>query len=192
MTATRTWRVFTDVQRGDPEAALERARGYLSDEVAQGSALARAAFAATLARDTAAALEYARRAAETSPGADLIDMRRIEVLLGFALVASGDRAAGSDAIEDGIDAVRRATADGADGWDPPWELASAYAALGDGAESLRHLELAVDAGFPHPILLRLDPTFDLLRGDARFGELVRRAELEIEAQREESRGAEVR
>lgn len=185
--ATRTWRTFVDLQRGDSRRALERAQEYLRDETPRAPALARAAFAALLARDTVRAGEYAAMAIAGAPDADVFEMRRMETIHGFALIVTGDHAEGEGAVRRSIEAVGRAVGNGADGWDPPWELASAHAALNDHEATIRHLERAIGLGFPHAVLLRLDPTFDSVRSDPRFDELVLRAERRLEEQRRLSR-----
>jgi TolB-like protein/DNA-binding SARP family transcriptional activator/Flp pilus assembly protein TadD len=189
LTATRTWRTLVDLERADPEQAVERAEAYLVDEDAPAIARARAAYAALLARDIASAREHARLAVNASPGVDLMSERRIETILGFALIAGGSVEEGRAVVLEGIGAVNRAVALGADGWDPPWELAAAHAALGDAPEATRHLERAVELGFPHAALLRLDPTFDVLRAEPGFDALVVRIERRRERQREQSLGS---
>jgi TolB-like protein/DNA-binding SARP family transcriptional activator/Tfp pilus assembly protein PilF len=187
LTATRTWRTFVDIERGDPATALQRAEGYLGDESPDVTALARAGYAALLAGEPGRAAAYAARALDAAPGVDLFDMRRVETVLGAALVATGDVEEGRRRALDALAAVEERVADGADGWDPPWELAAAHAVLGDRDEALRQLAAAVDEGFPHPVLMRLDPGLDPLRGDPRFEELLSRAERHADLQREESR-----
>ena len=177
ITATRTWRVFVDLDRGDPDGALERSLTYLVDERPAAPAYARAAFAALLARDVDRATEYARVAVEGAPGVDLFDMRRLETIIGYGLTAAGSPEEGRRSLERARAAVEDAVAAGADGWDPPWELAAVHAAFGDRDAALDHLSRAVDEGFPHPVLLRLDPTFDVIRGGPRFSELLAASEI---------------
>ncbi len=187
LTATRTWRTFVDIERGDPTAALRRAEGYLQDESPRVGALARAAYAALLAGDPERAASYAARALDAAPGVDPFDMRRVETILAAALTETGDVEEGRRSARDALAAVEERVADGADGWDPPWELAAAHAVLDHRDEALRQLALAVDEGFPHPVLIRLDPSLAPLRGEPRFEELLLRAERHADLQREESR-----
>lgn len=189
LTAARMWRVFVDLQRGDPDAALSRSMRYLADEDAAGPAHARIAFAALLARDFDLARMHALAAVDASPDVDLLDFRRVETVLGYALIRTGSQAEGARWLRQGTAEVHRRVANGADGWDPPWELAAAVAASGDIEQALRHLEESVARGFPYATLLRLDPTFDSLRGDRRFDELIMRVEQRSERQRAESVGS---
>ena len=186
LTAARTWRVFAEYQAGDPDGALELAERYLADESTPAAAYARAAYAALLARHPDRAAEYGGRAAREAPGVDVFDMRRIETIRAAALVALGREAEGYRLAREAIEATNRRVANGADGWDPPVEWAAAHAVIGDTDEALRHLERAVDIGFPHSRLLGLDPAFDRLRNDPRFAALLERVEAHETAEREQS------
>lgn len=188
LTATRNWRVFVDLERGDPEGALERSLRYAEDEAPASAAHARVAFAALLARDLDLARDHARPIVVMASEADPFSLRRVETILGKALVVEGAVEGGARLARQAIETVSASVARGADGWDPPWELSAAYSVLGDDAEALRHLTEAVERGFPHATLLRLDPTFDPLRDEAEFDRLVRRVETRTENQRSESRG----
>lgn len=57
-------------------------------------------------------------------------------------------------------------------------LAMGYAAMGDLDRAFACLERAFQARSAGLIYLHLDPGFEPLRGDARFGELVRRIGLQ--------------
>ena len=186
--ATRNWRVHLDLERMQPELALERAEAFLVDEDGP-TAHARAAFAALLAGRLADARAFAETALAAGSDANLVDLRRMETLLGYTLIQEGSLREGEEAARAAIASVSRAIANGADGWDPPWELAAAYAALGDAPEAMRHLDRAVALGYPHAAILRLDPTFDLLRGDPSFDDLVTRVDERTAEQRERSSAA---
>ena len=123
-----------------------------------------------------------------APGVDVFDMRRIEAIRGTALMALGREGEARPFLRTAIEAVSRRVANGADGWDPPWEWAAAHAALGETDEALRHLGEAVERGFPHAALLRLDPAFDSIRADPRFIELTERAARHEAAERAKSLG----
>ena len=56
----------------------------------------------------------------------------------------------------------------------PWALATFLTALGDKDEAFRWLEQAYAQRFPILPTLRVDPAFDSLRSDPRFGDLLRR------------------
>lgn len=187
LTAARNWRVFVDLERGDPEGALERSLQYVEDEVPASAAHARVAFSALLARDFDLTRDHARRIVAMAAEADPFSLRRVETILGKALAVEGAVESSARFARDAIETVNASVDRGADGWDPPWELSAAYLVLGDDAEALRHLTEAVERGFPHATLLRLDPTFDPLRGQAEFDRLVRRVQTRTEDQRKESR-----
>ncbi len=188
VTAARNWRVFVDLGRAAPREALRLALAYAEDEASSAAALGRVAFSALLARDFGLAGEYAERAIGLSVNADPFDLRRMETVLALVLVREGRSSEGARAAREAIEAVRRAVSRGADGWDPPWELAAAHAVVGEHPESLGHLAEAVDRGFPHTVLLRLDPAFDDVRADPSFQALVRRVEVRADDQRRRSMG----
>ena len=183
LTPARTWRTLVDVQRARPDEALDRALAYLEDEDPSAPALARAAYMALLANRPEQAVDLAARATTNAPGADLLDLRRIDLVLGTALAVTGRTERARESLRSGIEGVNRRVANGADGWDPPWEWAAAHAALGDVDEAFRHLEAAVDAGFPFASLMRLDPAFDALRADPRYARLLETVESRATEQR---------
>ena len=56
----------------------------------------------------------------------------------------------------------------------PFEVATAYSFLGDKGHAFVWLDKAVDARSSFVIPLNVDPTWDNIRSDPRFEELVRR------------------
>lgn len=60
---------------------------------------------------------------------------------------------------------------------PPYRLAEIYAALGEQNQSFAQLEQAYQAHAMHLCNLKVEPTLDPLRNDARFADLVRRVGL---------------
>ena len=186
VTATRTWRVFVDIDRDDLPAAVARAERYLTDEESAAPAHARLAFAALLSRDFEQAGVHGRRALEEAPGVDVFDMRRLETLVGVSLLHTGQMEEGAALLAEAEAAVEQVRADGADGWDPPWELAAVHAARGEEDAALAYLTEAVEAGLPHPSLLRLDPAFDSVRERPVFVQLLRDTEAHAERERLES------
>lgn len=61
----------------------------------------------------------------------------------------------------------------------PFDVASAYSQAGDRDRTLEWLAKALEARDPNTIAIVPDPQFDILRGDPRFQELVRRLNLPI-------------
>jgi tetratricopeptide (TPR) repeat protein len=59
----------------------------------------------------------------------------------------------------------------------PYHLAVIHAGLGARAEALSELEQAADERYSWLVFLRVEPQFDGLRSDPRFGALVRRVGL---------------
>lgn len=57
---------------------------------------------------------------------------------------------------------------------PPYSIAMAYAALGETEKALEALERAYRARDIHLVFLPIDPRWDALRGNARFGALMQR------------------
>jgi TolB-like protein/Flp pilus assembly protein TadD len=55
-----------------------------------------------------------------------------------------------------------------------WDLANAYVAAGKVDETLRILEKGLPRHEPGLLQIRVDPDFDAIRGDPRYGELVRK------------------
>jgi hypothetical protein len=64
----------------------------------------------------------------------------------------------------------RAAEDGGDAY----AVAAEEARLGRSDEALRSLEAALRSRAPMMVLIESDPSFDALRGDPRFGDVVRR------------------
>ncbi len=60
------------------------------------------------------------------------------------------------------------------GYVPPYAIAMAYAGLGEADAALEWLERAYRARDIHLVFLPVDPRWDALRGDARFGALIAR------------------
>src|SRR5260370_35708745 len=56
----------------------------------------------------------------------------------------------------------------------PYDLALAYAVLGRGEEAMRALQAAYEQHSMSMAMLRTEPSFTSLHGDARFRELLRR------------------
>jgi len=115
--------------------------------------------------ETDAALVSLRRSAEVS-GSPSFD----------AFLASGLAAAGrgeeARRVLEALEAEDRASYVRAE------FLAAAYGMLGDRDEAFRHLDLAMDARSAGLIYLHLDPLYDSIRDDPRFGALV--AEIGLE------------
>jgi len=89
--------------------------------------------------------------------------------LGFALYKQGDIAESAEAWEQAL----------ALGFYPmvsAYNVAAAKALLGDYDAAFTLLDKALEAGFNDPEILRTDPDFLMLRGDARFAALVEQAE----------------
>jgi hypothetical protein len=55
-----------------------------------------------------------------------------------------------------------------------YQVAASYAALGDGDEALSRLEKAYEEHSALLCSIKIDPTFDSLRADQRFRDLLRR------------------
>jgi hypothetical protein len=59
----------------------------------------------------------------------------------------------------------------------PWDLAVAYHALGDANHALIALASALDRREFNAVMAKTDPTFDSLRGNPRFQQLVARLKI---------------
>jgi serine/threonine protein kinase/Tfp pilus assembly protein PilF len=66
----------------------------------------------------------------------------------------------------------------------PYELATAYAMLGDADRACGYLEDAVTAGWRHYRYTMIDPSFDSIRGDIRFRRIVNDVRSIVERERE--------
>ena len=159
MSAARNWRVFADLDLGQLEDAVARSEAYLLDEDAEVAGRARAAFASWMAGDAERAARHARAVFELGGGAEVLHFRRMDSLLGAALIALGQEEEGRRLVEEAIEAIEGRVADGADGWDPLWELAAAHAALGNRERAVESLKEALNEGFPHVRWLLADPGF---------------------------------
>jgi len=89
--------------------------------------------------------------------------------LGFALYKQGEIAEAADAWERAL-ALRFFPMVSA------YNVAAAKALLGDYTAAYDYLDQALAAGFNDPEILRTDPDFLMLRGDARFAALIEQAE----------------
>lgn len=88
--------------------------------------------------------------------------------LGYAYAAAGRR-------DDALRLIRRLESQPQQA--QAMAIALVYTGLGDSNQSLHWLERAVEDRMPYAPSIRIDPLFDAVRGDARFGELLRRMNL---------------
>lgn len=117
-----------------------------------------------LARWDSAAAEIDKAVAESERGTLALGS------LAFARGGGGDRA-GAQAILDSLRARART------GYQPGYELAKAALGAGRDDEALEWLERALEDRAHSMVFLRVDPQLAALRGEAGFGELVRRVGL---------------
>jgi tetratricopeptide (TPR) repeat protein len=134
-------------------------------EVDQGTVLAHLVLGYTYAakglhRDAIAAYEEAIRRGDDSPSA--------QIFLGAAYARAGERGR-ARAI---LDRLQRS-----EKYVSPGELAVLYTALGEHERAFTSLEKAFTARDLQLQFLGVDPSFDSLRSDPRFADLVRRVGL---------------
>jgi eukaryotic-like serine/threonine-protein kinase len=89
--------------------------------------------------------------------------------LGFAYGMAGRRAE-ARAILDGLDALSKRK------YVSPLYFAIVYAGMKDNDKAIEYLNKAFEARHPGLVLIRIEPMFDGLRSDPRFGELTKRFE----------------
>jgi eukaryotic-like serine/threonine-protein kinase len=111
-----------------------------------------------------AAFEQAIRLKSSTPST--------RIYLGYAYAKSGQREKAREILE----ALRQSQASGQDPVSPV-ELATLYVGLGDGEQALAQLEEAYARRDPQLQYLRVDSSFDPLRADPRFADLLRRVRL---------------
>lgn len=183
LTAARNWRVILELYDGQSDDALALAERFASDRPAQPLSWTRAGLAAIYARRYEEALRHARRAREIAPGVEGFELRRASTTEGIALARLGRHGEARRVLEPVIEEELARVEGGADAWAPPWELASSYAVLGEGESGLQWLERAFEAGYLFPRLLDIDPAFDDVRNDERFGRVLESMRVELERQR---------
>lgn len=167
---------------GEVSHALALAEAIVRDSPDEPFAWTGAAGVAYMGRSYDRAVEYARESLRLAPANDLFYWHFTDTLLGLALVEAGDREGGEAALTSAIRANRSRIDEGA--LRPPrWELAAAYAALGNRAEALAWLRRAYEVGFRHPRWVAIEPAFDGLRDDGEFRNLIADLEREVAGMR---------
>jgi serine/threonine-protein kinase len=110
--------------------------------------------------------QYAEALAEFEMGAASSEPRNIALLAyGYAVAGQQTRA---------VETLRKILDDQNSQGVPPFHLGMAYAGLGDADQVFRWLERAAAELDPWFTSLNIEPAFDPLRSDARFGQLLRR------------------
>jgi serine/threonine protein kinase/tetratricopeptide (TPR) repeat protein len=99
----------------------------------------------------------------STPGDDL----ETAAALGYAYAQSGRRADAQKFLTEIIELSKSR-------YVSPLYIATIYTGLGERDQAIEWLYKAYDARHPGLVLLKVDPMFDSLRGDARFQELLRR------------------
>jgi serine/threonine-protein kinase len=99
----------------------------------------------------------------TSPGEDL----ETAAALGYAYAQSGRREEAQKILSEMTELAKNR-------YVSPLYIATVHTGLGDKDQAIEWLDKAYDGRHPGLVLIKVDPMFDSLRGDARFQELLKR------------------
>jgi len=94
----------------------------------------------------------------------------IVATLGYAHAAAGERKEAQEVISELIASSKH-------GYIPPYPIAEIYAELGRNDEAFSWLERAYRERAVHLVSLKVEPTFDSLRSDPRYADLLTRVGL---------------
>ena len=148
-----------------PEEAIEETRRTLelSPDYSRGHTTL--GLAHLLMGEVASALDAFRR------GAEVDDSTTFDTLLAYGLAAAGKE-------EEARGVLKEVASEERENYVRGEYLAAAYGMLGDLDDAFRELDRAFQDRSAGLIYLHLDPIYDSLRGDPRFGELVAKIGLE--------------
>ena len=169
--------------RGEFERGMEIADQILDEHPASAYNYQTAAWAALFARDFERARPAAEEAMRLDPSGAEFHWHYTTTLLGFALLATGDRERGmavlAEAQERAEIRLEQVTT-----WHPVWEMASIHAARGEVEEAIRWAERAYDEnGYRFPRFIEIDPMFDSARDDPGFQVIISKMETDVEETR---------
>jgi len=137
-----------------------------------------------LTGDFIGARAAAERAAAMAPGAALRGFLRLETLLGYAQIQTGDGDEGRRTLDGSRTAIEGQIARGADNPRLSWELAMIQSALGNTEDAIRLAERARAGGFqPTNGPARFEPMLDAIRNDSRFRAIMESSARELEQMR---------
>lgn len=130
------------------------------------------------------AIAFYERALAIDPLSDnQYSVRLATTTLGYLYAQAGRTEEASALLNRTIEDTGRKIASGDERWERRYDMASAYASLGQRDAAIEWLRRAVDAGLPAPAFLKMDPLWTGLRNDPEFLVLVGRVEARIAEQR---------
>lgn len=165
--------------RGDFELGMEIADEIIADYPASLLAFQTAAWASLFAREFERALPTAEEAMRLDPSGVRFHWHYTTTLLGFALLAAGERERGLSTLALAQERME-VRLEQTDSWNPVWEMASIHAARGEREEAIRWAERAYESnGYRFPTFIGIDPMFDSVRDDPRFMALISKMEADV-------------
>ncbi|MDX1394172.1 MAG: hypothetical protein R3195_07270 [Gemmatimonadota bacterium] len=106
--------------------------------------------------------------------------RSVRTHAAFLLWRRGETDVAAAMLDESLEAARAEWTPGTESYAPAFEAASVYAIRGATSEALEWLTNAYDAGFRWYRHLAVDPMFESIRGEQRFGELLERMRSDVE------------
>ncbi len=169
--------------RGEFELGMTIAYQILEDHPPSVGAYQTAAWSALFARDFERALPRAEEAMRLDPSGVQFHWHYTTTLLGFALLAAGERERGLSTLALAQERME-VRLEQTDSWNPVWDMAAIHAARGERDEAIRWAERAYESnGYRFPTFIGIDPMFDSVRDDPRFVALIRKMEVDVEETR---------
>jgi tetratricopeptide (TPR) repeat protein len=128
------------------------------------------------------ALEHYRKSIELDPNAqNLFATRAVNTTLGFLLMQAGREEEGKEYLQKTIDRRKKEWMEMPERWEFSFDLASAYAAMGDLDQAYQWLYTSVLTGYPGH-LWHMDPVFQECHDQVAFQQLIKQARIRVESE----------
>ena len=127
---------------------------------------------------------YENALALDSTSQNLFATRAVTTTLGFLYIQKGDRHSGSELLKRTIQRRSREWSEMPERWEFSFDIASAYAALGDLDNAYQWLYTSVLTGYPGHLWAR-DPVFSSCHQMYSFQELIKQARIRVESEYQE-------
>jgi tetratricopeptide (TPR) repeat protein len=128
------------------------------------------------------AIPYYEKAMELdSTSQNLFATRAVTTTLGYLYLQSGEKDAGQSLLNQTIERRMKDWKEMPERWEFSFDIASAYAAMGDMDNAYQWLYTSVTTGYPGH-LWKMDPVFSNCHEDYAFQQLVRQARIRVESE----------
>jgi tetratricopeptide (TPR) repeat protein len=128
------------------------------------------------------AIPYYEKAMELdSTSQNLFATRAVTTTLGYLYLQSGEKDAGQSLLSQTIERRMKDWKEMPERWEFSFDIASAYAAMGDMDNAYQWLYTSVTTGYPGH-LWKMDPVFSSCHEDYAFEQLVRQARIRVESE----------